>query len=67
LSEIPEIDVKPESPGNLASSVDWLLSGATVFLGAGLLFGVEPMIAKSILPWFGGAASVWTSVMVRPP
>ena len=35
-----------------------------MFLGAGLLFGVEPMIAKAILPWFGGAASVWTACML---
>src|SRR5690242_8466552 len=31
----------------------------TIFLGALLLFGVEPMIAKMILPWYGGSAEVW--------
>jgi SAM-dependent methyltransferase len=31
----------------------------TIFLGAFLLFEVQPLIAKIILPWFGGAASVW--------
>ncbi len=36
-----------------------LVFPATVFLGALLLFAVEPMIAKMILPWFGGAAEVW--------
>ena len=33
--------------------------GVTIFLGAFLLFEIEPMIAKRILPWFGGAAAVW--------
>jgi len=31
----------------------------TVFAGAFLLFAIEPMIAKMILPWFGGSAEVW--------
>lgn len=33
---------------------------AAIFVSAFLLFAVEPMIAKMIVPWFGGAASVWT-------
>jgi hypothetical protein len=37
---------------------------ATVFLSAFLLFLVQPMIARRILPWFGGAASVWTTCML---
>jgi len=36
-----------------------LLVPLTIFLGAFLLFGVEPLIAKMILPWFGGSAEVW--------
>src|SRR5512133_1044413 len=37
----------------------WLF-GAVIFLSAFLLFQIEPIIAKIILPWFGGAASVWS-------
>ncbi|HKW33469.1 MAG TPA: fused MFS/spermidine synthase [Candidatus Acidoferrum sp.] len=37
-----------------------LLSAATIFLSALLLFQVEPLIGKIILPWFGGVAAVWT-------
>lgn len=37
---------------------------ATVFLSAFLLFLVQPLLAKQILPWFGGAAIVWTLCMV---
>lgn len=32
---------------------------STVFLGAFLLFSVQPMLAKFILPWFGGNQAVW--------
>jgi hypothetical protein len=38
--------------------------GATVFLSAFLLFSVEPMFAKSILPSFGGSAAVWSTCLV---
>jgi hypothetical protein len=38
--------------------------GSAIFLGAFLLFQIQPMIAKLILPWFGGAASVWTACML---
>src|SRR5882672_10858293 len=41
-----------------------LLYAATVFLSAFLLFLVQPVLAKQILPWFGGAAIVWTLCMV---
>ncbi len=33
---------------------------ATIVLSAFLLFLVQPVLAKAILPWFGGGASVWT-------
>lgn len=37
----------------------WLYATA-IFLNAFLLFQVQPLIGKIILPWFGGAAAVWT-------
>jgi len=40
------------------------LFAGTVFTSAFLLFLVQPIIAKQILPWFGGNASVWTVCMV---
>ena len=36
----------------------------TIFTGAFLLFLVQPLIGKYILPWFGGAPAVWTSCML---
>ncbi len=41
-----------------------LLFATTVFLSAFLLFQVQPIVAKMILPWFGGSSSVWTLCMV---
>jgi hypothetical protein len=37
---------------------------AATFLGAFLLFQAQPLIGKFILPWFGGATSVWTTCML---
>jgi SAM-dependent methyltransferase len=37
---------------------------AATFLGAFLLFLVQPLIAKYILPWFGGGAAVWTTCVL---
>ncbi len=41
-----------------------LIYALTVFLSAFLLFQVQPMVARFILPWFGGAALVWTTCML---
>jgi SAM-dependent methyltransferase len=35
-----------------------------VFLSAFLLFQVQPIIAKMILPWFGGSSAVWNTCML---
>ncbi len=35
-----------------------------IFLGAFLLFQVQPLIGKVILPWFGGGPAVWTACML---
>src|SRR3954471_5631987 len=36
----------------------------TIFTGAFLLFQVQPLIGKFILPWFGGGPGVWTTCML---
>jgi spermidine synthase len=41
-----------------------ILFASTITLSAFLLFLVQPIIAKQILPWFGGSAAVWTTCMV---
>ena len=40
------------------------LFAVATFLGAFLLFLVQPLIAKFILPWFGGGPAVWTGCML---
>ena len=40
------------------------LYALTIFLSAFLLFQVQPLIAKIILPWFGGSAAVWSAAML---
>jgi hypothetical protein len=36
----------------------------TVFVSAFLLFQIEPLISKFILPWFGGSPAVWTTCLL---
>lgn len=38
------------------------LYAVTIFLGAMLVFGVQPIAARLLLPWFGGSPSVWSAV-----
>ena len=40
------------------------LYAVTIFVSAFLLFLVQPVVAKQILPWFGGSAAVWTTCLV---
>ena len=40
------------------------LYALTIFCSAFLLFLVQPIMAKQILPWFGGSANVWTTCLV---
>jgi MFS family permease len=35
-----------------------------IFLSAFLLFQIQPMVSKFLLPWFGGAPAVWSSAML---
>ena len=41
-----------------------ILFAASIFLSAFLLFQIQPMIGKFILPWFGGTPSVWSTLML---
>jgi len=38
--------------------------GTAITLGAGLLFQIQFLLAKLILPWFGGSPSVWSTALV---
>jgi predicted O-methyltransferase YrrM len=50
-------------PQNQASHA-MTIYALTIFTSAFLLFLVQPIMAKQILPWFGGSAAVWTTCLV---
>jgi SAM-dependent methyltransferase len=56
----------PTERNGVATREGWVLAAfaLTVFCGSFLLFLVEPIIAKELLPWFGGAANVWATCLV---
>ncbi|RPH61841.1 MAG: ferrichrome ABC transporter permease, partial [Chloroflexi bacterium] len=41
-----------------------ILYALSIFVSAFLLFQVQPMIARYILPWFGGTPAVWSTVQL---
>jgi hypothetical protein len=48
---------------HLMNLLRWLYA-VTIFLSAFLLFVVEPMAAKQLLPIMGGSSAVWTTCLV---
>ena len=47
-----------------ATAIGLPLFAITIFWGAFLLFLVQPLIGKYILPWFGGTPAVWTTCLL---
>lgn len=39
------------------------MHGTTIFVGAFLLFQLQPIIGKYLLPWYGGGPGVWTTCL----
>src|ERR687898_2573959 len=54
----------PRKKGVSGSALMMILFSATIFISAALLFLVEPMFAKFVLPSFGGTPAVWTGTMM---
>jgi hypothetical protein len=48
----------------VAGRVQVAVFTATLFLSAALLFGIQPMFTKMVLPRLGGSPSVWSVAMV---
>jgi hypothetical protein len=63
---VPSIEPTASEPPRSTDSVrgSILLLGLTVFLSAFLLFQVQPIIARYILPWFGSTPGVWTTSLL---
>ncbi|MBI1751117.1 MAG: fused MFS/spermidine synthase [Acidobacteria bacterium] len=53
-----------DTPREASAGNSLLLPAATIFLSAFLLFQVQPMAGKLVLPWFGGSAGVWTTCLL---
>lgn len=53
---------RPAAPPSESRTVP--LYAFTIALSAFLLFLVQPIVARQILPWFGGSAAVWTTCMM---
>jgi len=42
----------------------YLLHAITIFLSAFLVFQIQPILSKTLLPWFGGTSSVWATSLL---
>lgn len=49
------------APARLTTMLQYAIP---IFCGAFLLFQIQPIIARCILPWFGGTPAVWTTCML---
>lgn len=58
---LPEILAEPSA--TRARLTPWLFA-PTIFLSAFLLFLVQPILGKMVLPWFGGGAGVWAACLL---
>src|SRR5205085_2781648 len=45
-------------------SRDTLLFAVTIFISSALLFSIQPMVAKMLLPLLGGTPAVWNTCML---
>ncbi len=57
------------SPATLASETSGsraltILYATDIFVSAFLLFLIQPIAAKTILPWFGGSSAVWNTCLL---
>src|SRR5215813_15023367 len=65
FSEFPMTRISTElAPSARSETLVLGLYTASVFLSALLLFGVQPMFARMVLPQLGGSPSVWSVAMV---
>lgn len=63
-SAVTRLDVVASAAARRQSRALVAMFGATLFLSAFLMFLIQPMIARMVLPLLGGAASVWNTCLV---
>ena len=59
VEQIPQVE-----SSTVRSRVLAFCYAVTIFVGAFLVFQVQPVVSKTILPWFGGTPAVWTTCML---
>ena len=64
MSDLPAIAETARRPDRTVQRVLLPVFIAAIFLSAALLFVVEPMFTKMVLPRLGGSPSVWSVAMV---
>ncbi len=57
------LSAQPSKARRRGKRLEWLLFAAATSLSAFLLFLVQPLVAKHILPWFGGVPAVWNACL----
>ncbi|MFN8638616.1 MAG: hypothetical protein U0360_03975 [Dehalococcoidia bacterium] len=60
----PPLEAVRETAASPSERLSLVLYAATIFVGAFLLFQVQPLIGKYVLPWFGGSAGVWAASLL---
>lgn len=63
VEPITQVSLYEEKVAGGSGWTPWLF-GSTIFLAAFLLFLVQPILGKMILPWFGGGAGVWAACLL---
>jgi predicted O-methyltransferase YrrM len=56
--------ITAKAPASARNAGLILLYACAIFLSAFLLFQVQPLIGKMLLPWFGGSAAVWSTCLL---
>lgn len=52
------------SSASSTKTTPWIVFAAATLLSAFLLFQIQPVISKCVLPWFGGTPAVWTTCLL---
>lgn len=47
-----------------SKSTPWFVFASATLLSAFLVFQIQPVISKCVLPWFGGTPAVWTTCLL---
>ena len=58
------VNMNQSLPSQSPNPWTFLPFALTIFTSAFLLFQVQPLLSKQILPWFGGSPAVWTTAML---